>query len=85
MDGEGRSKRIATALGVETDESMEQRGEFQRRFLALGMEALRREKISQAKFLQLAERVGVSQWSAQDLLVNAGIDDAEAQHVLLPE
>jgi hypothetical protein len=49
------------------------------------MEALRREKISQAKFLQLAERVGVSQWSAQDLLVNAGIDDAEAQHVLLPE
>jgi Zn-dependent peptidase ImmA (M78 family) len=70
MDGEGRSKRIATALGVET---------------ALGMEALRREKISQAKFLQLAERVGVSQWSAQDLLVNAGIDDAEAQHVLLPE
>ena len=85
MDGEGRSKRIATALGVETDESLEQRGEFQRRFLALGMEALRREKISQAKFLQLAERVGVSQWSAQDLLMNAGIDDAEAQPVLLPE
>src|SRR5258708_16157305 len=37
-----------------------------------GLEALRREKISQAKFLQLAERVGVSQWIAQDLLVNAG-------------
>ena len=85
MDGEGRSKRIATALGVETDESLEQRGEFHRRFLALGLEALRREKISQAKFLQLAKRVGVSQWIAQDLLVNAGIDDAEAQPVLLPE
>ena len=85
MDSEGRSKRIASALGLETDESLEQRGEFQRRFLALGLEALRREKISQAKFLQLAERVGVSQWIAQDLLVNAGIDDAEAQSVLLPE
>ena len=63
----------------------EQRGEFQRRFLALGLEALRREKISQAKFLQLAERDGVREWIAQDLLGNAGIGDAEAQPVLLPE
>lgn len=85
MDGEGRSKRIAALLGAEAVESLEQRGEFQRRFLALGLEALRREKISQAKFLELAERVGVSQWTAQDLLVSAGIDDAEAQSVLLPE
>jgi Zn-dependent peptidase ImmA (M78 family)/transcriptional regulator with XRE-family HTH domain len=84
MDGEGRSRRIAVALGV-ADQAIEQRGEFQRRFLALGLEALRREKISQAKFMQLAERVGVSQWTAQDLLVNAGIDDAEPQSVLLPE
>jgi Zn-dependent peptidase ImmA (M78 family)/transcriptional regulator with XRE-family HTH domain len=85
MDGEGRSKRIASLLGAEAVESLEQRGEFQRRFLALGLEALRREKISQAKFLELAEHVGVSQWIAQDLLVSAGIDDAEAQSVLLPK
>src|SRR5437016_8573786 len=85
MDSEGRSKRIASALGLETDGSLEQRGEFQRRFLALGLEALRREKISQAKFLQLAERVGGRQGIAQDLLVNAGIVDADAQSVLLPE
>jgi len=51
----------------------------------LGLEALRREKISQAKFLELAERVGVPEWIAQNLLVDAGIDDAEAQPVLLPE
>ena len=86
MDEEGRSRRIAVAFGVEADQALaEQRGEFQRRFLALGLEALRREKISQAKFMQLAERVGVSRWTAQDLLVNAGIDDAEPQSVLLPE
>jgi len=85
MDEEGRSRRIAVAFGVEPDQSIEQRGEFQRRFPALGLEALRREKISQAKFTQLAERVGVSQWTAQNLLVNAGIDDAEPQSVLLPE
>ena len=82
---EGRSKKIAAALGVETDESLEQRGEFQRRFLTLGLEALRREKISQAKFLELAERVGVREWVAQNLLIDAGIDDSEAQPVLLPE
>jgi len=85
MDADGRSKKIAVALGVQKDESLEQRGEFQRRFLALGLEALRREKISQAKFLELAERVGVAQWIAQNLLVDAGIDEAEAQPVLLPE
>jgi hypothetical protein len=85
MDAEGRSRKIAVAFGVSTDDSLEQRGEFQRRFLALGLEALRREKISQAKFMQLAERVGVSHWIAQDLVVNAGIDDAEPQSVLLPE
>lgn len=85
MDSEGRSRRIAEALGVRDDGTIEQRGEFQRRFLSLGLEALRREKISQAKFFQLAERVGVSPWIAQDLVVNAGIDDAEPQSVLLPE
>jgi hypothetical protein len=85
MDEEGRSRKIAVAFGAEPDQSTEQRGEFQRRFLALGLQALRRDKISQAKFMQLAERVGVSQWTAQDLLVNAGIDDAEPQSVLLPE
>jgi Zn-dependent peptidase ImmA (M78 family) len=85
MDAEGRSRKIADALGVRTDETLEQRGEFQRRFLSLGLEALRREKISQTKFLQLADRVGVSPWIAQELLVNAGIDDAELESVLLPE
>jgi hypothetical protein len=34
-------------------------------------QALRREKISQAKFLELAERVGVAQRIAQNLLVDA--------------
>jgi Zn-dependent peptidase ImmA (M78 family)/transcriptional regulator with XRE-family HTH domain len=86
MDAEGRSRKIANVLGIRTDETLvEQRGEFQRRFLSLGLEALRREKISQAKFFQLAECVGVTPWIAQDLLVNAGIDDAEPQSVLLPE
>jgi Zn-dependent peptidase ImmA (M78 family)/transcriptional regulator with XRE-family HTH domain len=85
MDAEGRSRKIAKLLGFAPLESVEQRGEFQRRFLALGLEALRREKISQAKFLEVARRVGVPQWTAQDLLANAGIDDAEPQSVLLPE
>jgi len=84
-DAEGRSKKLARLLGFAPLDSIEQRGEFQRRFLALGLEALRRAKISQAKFLELAERVGVHPWVAQDLLANAGIDDAQAQSVLLPE
>jgi Zn-dependent peptidase ImmA (M78 family)/transcriptional regulator with XRE-family HTH domain len=84
-DAEGRSKQLARLLGFAPLESIEQRGEFQRRFLALGLEALRRAKISQAKFLELAERVGVPSWVAPDLLANAGIDNGEPQSVLLPE
>jgi len=55
MDSEGRSKRIASALGLETDESLSSAASFNGAFWLSGLEALRREKISQAKFLQLAE------------------------------
>jgi Zn-dependent peptidase ImmA (M78 family)/transcriptional regulator with XRE-family HTH domain len=85
MDSEGRSKTIGNLLGFPQLELIEQRGEFQRRFLSLGLEALRREKISQSKFFELAERVNVQRSVAQGLLDNAGIDDEEAQPVLLPE
>src|SRR5581483_7904203 len=84
MDADGRSKKIAKGLGF-PQLPVEQRGEFQRRFLALGLEALRREKITQSKFIELADRVGVERWIAHDLLTNAGIDDEEPQSVLLPE
>jgi len=85
MDSEGRSRTIGNLLGYPQLESIEQRGEFQRRFLSLGLEALRREKITQSKFFELAERVNVPRLAAQGLLENAGIDDGEAQTVLLPE
>jgi Zn-dependent peptidase ImmA (M78 family)/transcriptional regulator with XRE-family HTH domain len=85
LDSEGRSRTIGRLLGFPQLELIEQRGEFQRRFLSLGLEALRREKISQSKFFDLAERVNVSRFVAQDLLENAGIDDGAGQPVLLPE
>ena len=85
MDSEGRSRTIGNLLGFPQLELTEQRGEFQRRFLALGLEALRREKISQSKFSELAERVNVQRFVAQGLLDNAGIDDGEPEPVLLPE
>jgi len=85
MDSEGRSRTIGNLLGYPQLESIEQRGEFQRRFLSLGLEALRRDKISQSKFFELAERVSAPRFVAQGLLENAGIDDGEAQTVLLPE
>src|SRR5258708_18390129 len=85
MDSEGRSRTIGNLLGFPQLENIEQRGEFQRRFLSLGLEALRLEKISNSKFFELAERVNVPRLIAQGLLDNAGIDDGEAQSVLLPE
>jgi hypothetical protein len=85
MDSEGRSRTIGNLLGFPQLELTEQRGEFQRRFLSLGLEELRREKISQLKFFELAERVNVQRLAAQGLLDNAGIDNGEPEPVLLPE
>jgi Zn-dependent peptidase ImmA (M78 family)/transcriptional regulator with XRE-family HTH domain len=84
MDSEGRSRAMGNLLGLPEIELVEQRGEFQRRFLSLGLEALRREKISQSKFFELAERVNVPRFAAQSLLDSAGIDDGEPQSVLIP-
>lgn len=85
LDEEGRSRRIAEFLGLPAIDARAPKTEFYRRYLSVALEALRREKISRAKFFELAGRIGIDRMAAQNLAETAGIDNEEAEPVLLPE
>lgn len=85
LDGQGRSHRIQQLLDLPPLDSGRHKSEFHHRFVTLALEALRRDKISRAKFLELADRIGVDRLHAGMLIETAGIDEEEAEPVLLPE
>jgi Zn-dependent peptidase ImmA (M78 family)/transcriptional regulator with XRE-family HTH domain len=85
LDEQGRSRRIQELLELPPMDSGKHKSEFHRRFSSLALEALRREKISRAKFMELAERIGLDRTHAENLLETAGIDNEEPEPVLLPE
>jgi Zn-dependent peptidase ImmA (M78 family)/transcriptional regulator with XRE-family HTH domain len=85
LDEQGRGRRIQELLELPPMDSGKHKSEFHRRFSSLALEALRREKISRAKFMELAERIGIDRTHAENLLETAGIDNEEPEPVLLPE
>lgn len=76
-EGEGKGERIARHLQLRDSDHAAARNEFRSRFLGLALEAYRQEKISRGKLRELAALVGVSEDEAEDLLVDAGLDDEE--------
>jgi hypothetical protein len=85
LDAQGRSHRIQQLLDLPPLDLGKHKSEFHHRFITLALEALRRDKISRAKFLELAERIGVDRLHAETLIETAGIDEEETEPVLLPE
>lgn len=85
LDAQGRSHKIQQLLDLPPLGSGKHKSEFHHRFITLALEALRRDKISRAKFLELADRIGVDRLHAEMLIETAGIDEEEAEPVLLPE
>ena len=57
---EGKGKGIAALLGLREPEEEVARNQFRHRFLALALEAFRREDITRSKLSELAEMVKVS-------------------------
>ena len=84
LDAQGRSYKIQQLLDLPPLDFEKHRSEFHHRFITLALEALRREKISRAKFLELADRIGIHRLHAETLIETAGIDEDEAEPVLLP-
>lgn len=82
----GVGRELAMLLDLLGADTEPVRNEFRHRFLALALEAFRREEISRRKLIELAGMVGVTEESLQSILAQAGLDAlAEAADAILPE
>jgi len=81
----GRGNEVAALLGLPEPDHAAAREAFRHRFLAMGLEALRRAKITRAKFAELARRVALPAEEEERLLRDTGLDDRDREEdVLLP-
>ena len=84
QDQEGRSEELRRALSLPPIEGAEHASEFARRFLALALEAYRRDRITKSKLQHLAGRIGLLPETVQMLIESAGLADSAAESALLP-
>jgi Zn-dependent peptidase ImmA (M78 family)/DNA-binding XRE family transcriptional regulator len=81
----GRGKEVAALLGLPEPDHTAAREAFRHRFLTLGLEALRRDKITRAKFAELARLVALPPEQEELLLRDTGLEDRDRDgDVLLP-
>ncbi|RMH15359.1 MAG: ImmA/IrrE family metallo-endopeptidase [Acidobacteria bacterium] len=84
QEQQGMGRALAEALGLLEKDEPGLRDAFRQRFLALGLEALRRNLISKSKLVELAAMVDVSNRELDHLLDQLGLSEVEAE-VLSPE
>lgn len=81
----GVGREIAAFLELPDLDHEAARNTFRHRFLGLGLEALRREAITHAKLVEIAQMVGVSSAALAQLLHDVALDaHEEAGDVFLP-
>lgn len=84
MDQDGVSQELARVLGLPQLSAVENITEFYRRYLALALEAYRREKISRRKLIDVAGKLGVTADEIERVVANLGLAPEEEAGVLLP-
>jgi Zn-dependent peptidase ImmA (M78 family)/DNA-binding XRE family transcriptional regulator len=77
LDEQGKGEHLARRLGLQTPKALESRDGLERRFLALALEAYRREEISKSKFKELTALAGLRSDQTRQLLTDAGLDNDE--------
>lgn len=82
----GAGQAIAKLLDLREADHEAARSEFRHRFLALALEAFRREQITKRKLVELATMVGVSTEELDAVLAETGLEQPdEASEALVPE
>jgi Zn-dependent peptidase ImmA (M78 family)/transcriptional regulator with XRE-family HTH domain len=84
QDQDGRSQEVQGLLRLPPP-AAEPANEFTRRFLSLGLEAYRRERISRSKLLELGAKVGVVPGDMSRLMESSGLDEEAPEPALLPD
>jgi Zn-dependent peptidase ImmA (M78 family)/DNA-binding XRE family transcriptional regulator len=77
LDDAGKGKLLAGALRLPEPDQGGAMDDLHRRFLALGLEAYRREEISLSKLRELGVQAGLTA-AETDQMIDAGIEDDEA-------
>ena len=73
QENQDLGRRIARLLGLAPPAAEDGARAFQRRFLALGIEALRREAISRGKLRELARLISTDEESLEEILDDVGL------------
>ncbi|MEW6746517.1 MAG: XRE family transcriptional regulator [Planctomycetota bacterium] len=86
QDDQGVGKALLLLLDLPDPDDEVARNEFRHRFLALALEAYRREEVSRQKLFELARMVGMTDEELEALLVQARLHESTgAVDVLVPE
>lgn len=72
-----RSKEIRAGLGLPEPEAHWRRREFRHRFLALGLEAYRRDRISRSKLIEIARLVDTPPDAMERLIADSGVEEGQ--------
>lgn len=70
----GRSREIRSGLGLPEPEEYWRRRKFRHRFLALGLEAYRRDRISRSKLIEIASLVDLPTDAIKRLIDDSGVE-----------
>ena len=84
QDRAGRGRELEQLLDLPGPDHKGERNQFRHRFLALALEALRRESISRAKLVEIAAMVGVDAVEMEHTISTLGLEDDVGVEVLLP-
>lgn len=85
QEAAGVGKEVAAVLALPEINHEVARNTFRQRFVRLGLEAWRRDKITRAKLVELARMVGVAATDLVHVLQDVALDDQEeAGDVVLP-
>ncbi|MEW6074206.1 MAG: XRE family transcriptional regulator [Planctomycetota bacterium] len=86
QEDQGLGKALLLFLGLPDPDEEAARNESRHRFLALALEAFRREEISRRKLFELARMVEVTEEALEAILVRVHLDESTAAAgVLVPE
>ena len=85
QEQQGLGHDVAELLDLPEPDHQEARREFRRRFLALAMEAFRREQITRAKLRELAVLIGTDDADLERVLAEFGLDEPGPAGVALPK
>lgn len=84
QDRAGRGRELEKLLGLPEPDHQGHRDEFRHRFIGLALEAFRRDVISRAKLVEVADLVGVDADDVDQAIDDLGLGDGEGADVHLP-